>query len=616
MEQDSSMDENRDEIPAFGEVILPKPRYRGYTGQSLYLKMRDGVRLAVDLRLPEPRSFSDQMPTLLLQSRYWRAFELKPPLKWLLRAEDLNPYTREFDRFFTSHGYALVKVDVRGTGASFGCWEYPWADDSIQDSFEIVEWIVTQPWSNGLVGGMGVSYLGTTAELLTACCHPAVKAAASLFNHPDPYTDIAFPGGLFNERFVRAWGEMDEILDRNQIPRELGLLAPVIVQGVKPVYGQSDLLEQAVREHCVNGNVYELARNLIFRDQQFTEMGGGLEHLMVENHLSLIRSSGASILGMGSWMDAGTADAVIRRFLSLENANPAVIGAWDHGGERNASPWRPPKRPGYPSLEVQRSEIAAFFNQHLKLDSPGRNRSGEKTLHYYTMGEERWKTTHTWPPTGMHRQRWHLSSGRALSVGIPEEEGQDHYEVDFQASSGPANRWWSLGPAHNQSVIYRGREAAARHMLTYLTPPLERDLEISGYPVVKIYLISSENDGAFLVYLEELDEGGRVRYITEGMLRGLHRKVLPNPGPYKMLVPYHSFKQVDALPLVPGVPAELHFGLLPTSVLIRKGSRLRLGIAGHDEGTFTRLPEQGQPCLTVCYGPNYPSWIEFPAAAR
>jgi putative CocE/NonD family hydrolase len=603
------------ELPhPFGSRSIPEPRFSGFTLRSLYLRMRDGISLALDLRLPAPLSSGERVPTLLIQSRYWRSIELRLPFKWFLEPNAMNPDFREYARFFTGQGYALVNVDVRGTGASFGCWEYPWHEDTIQDSFEIVEWIVTQPWSNGNVGGLGISYLGTTAELLVACCHPAVKASAAMFSHPDAFSDIAFPGGILNQRFVKAWGAMDETLDRNQVPREYGLIARLMIKGVNPVPRHKAMLDQAVQDHCSNGGIYRFARGLTFRDQVIPDINGSMQSLLVERHLNMIRLSGAPICGYGSWMDAGTADAVIRRFLSLDSASMAVIGAWDHGGQRSASPYRPPTKPGNPPLKSQWAELVSFFDPYLKPESAGDRHGSEKILHYFTMGEEKWKVTSKWPPAGMVRQRWYLSVENSLSLEMPEELGRDEFTVDFRATTGLTNRWWELGPAHNQGTAYPNRREAGRFMLTYLTPPFERDLEICGYPVIHLYISSSEKDGAFFVYLEDVDESGRVRYITEGELRALHRKISADPGPYNLQVPYHSYLESDALPLTPGEVAELHFGLLPTSVLVRRGHRLRLGIAGHDHGTFIRIPSQGTPNLTFLRGPDYPSSIEFPAA--
>ena len=127
----------------------------------------------------------------------------------------LEPDDRDLKLFFTSQGYALVLLDVRGTGASFGAWPHPWPDDSVSDAADVVDWIVSQPWSDGNVGGYGISYVGTTAELLAVSDHPAVKAVIPMFNHPDAFTDIAFPGGIFHQRFTKSWSDFDRNLDRN-----------------------------------------------------------------------------------------------------------------------------------------------------------------------------------------------------------------------------------------------------------------------------------------------------------------------------------------------------------------------------------------------------------------
>ena len=72
------------------------------------------------------------------------------------------------------------------------------------------------------------------------------------------------------------------------------------------------------------------------------------------------------------------------------------------------------------------------------------------------------------------------------------------------------------------------------------------------------------------MYLEDVLPDGRSLALTEGILRSIHRRVSAAPSPYRLEVPYHSFRQADALPLVPGEPAEIELGLLPVSALIRK----------------------------------------------
>ena len=118
---------------------------------------------------------------------------------------------------WTRAGYALVLVDVRGTGASYGEWSILWSDQEIADLGEVVDWIIAQPWSNGNVGAYGVSYDGSTAEMLSMLNHPAVKAVAPQSNELDLYTDLAYPGGIMNENFIREWSEFHSRLGANDV---------------------------------------------------------------------------------------------------------------------------------------------------------------------------------------------------------------------------------------------------------------------------------------------------------------------------------------------------------------------------------------------------------------
>jgi putative CocE/NonD family hydrolase len=188
----------------------------------------------------------------------------------------------------------------------------------------------------------------------------------------------------------------------------------------------------------------------------------------------------------------------------------------------------------------------------------------------------------------------------------------DTYAIDYEASTGLTNRWWELSQATRHSVAYPHRADAGSQLLTYYTPPLDRDMELTGYPVVKLFISSTETDGAVFVYLEDVHPDGKVTYLTEGELRLIHRKVSTATPPYQLLVPYHSFKREDVQPFVPGQTEEVTFGLLPLAALVRKGHRLRLGFAGHDKDTFARLPSSEKPVLSFFRGSLYPSSIDLP----
>jgi hypothetical protein len=610
-------------VSLFGDFQPEPPRYRGMSRSSFYIPMNDGVKLALTLALPKDLPAGERIPCLLSQTRYWRDYELYPPLGWWINPEQMMPRTRDFKPFFTGRGYAMISLDVRGTGASFGRYITPWHADSVEDARQVVDWIIAQPWCNGCVGGYGVSYVGNTAELLAALQHPAVKAVIPQFNHPDPYTDVAFPGGAFSQRFVQAWDRLSLAMDRNQVTPELGWRARLFLRGVKPVdedRGRS-LLRQALQEHRSNTSVFSLAEPIACRDEGIGDVVAGVDDISMYRYLAELESSGTAIFGWASWMDAGTADAVLRRFNTLPTAQRAVIGAWEHGGVFNASPYRE-KRPPFlqaeasPRLPAMWAEMLQFFDAYLKQDdSPLRS---ERVLHYYSLGDEQWKRTDTWPPAGAALQRWRLTSGKRLLTDSPEEEsGVDTYAVDWNASTGALCRWYELGGVLGNPVAYRGRDKAAKHLLVYKTPPLEKDLEIAGYPVVTLYLSSSEDDGVVFVYLEDEHPGGEVTYLTEGQLRLIHRKVSSEKPVYNLQAPYHTFRRQDVLPLTPGEVVEVTFGLLPVAAVVRKGHRLRLGIAGHDAGNFAPVPHaQGEVLLSLFRDARRPSCIEIPVVNR
>ena len=110
---------------------------------------------------------------------------------------------------------------------------------------------------------------------------------------------------------------------------------------------------------------------------------------------------------------------------------------------------------------------------------------------------------------------------------------------------------------------------------------------------------------------------GRVTYVTDGQLRALHRRVSCKEPPYTMFMPHHTFERADGMPLVPGEVADLIIGLRPTSALFRRGHRVRIAIAGHDESTFSRIPESGDGVsIEVQRNAVHASFVELPVVAR
>lgn len=555
-----------------------EPKYKELTQRSLYLTMRDGVKIAIDVVLPAGLPADEKIPAIMNMTRYWRSQQGGKPGMW-----------------FPSHGYAHVLVDARGTGASFGIWRAPFSQDEIKDYGEVVDWIVAQPWSNGKVGAFGNSYEGNTALWLAVTMNPAVKAVIPRHFEFDEYSETPYPGGVLTDWLIKAWNEGNRQLDTNA--------------GVRLVDEDTDqhLYREATIHRAENLNVYAAALKTVSRDDR--EFSVALDEISIHSYHAQIEKSQVAINSWGGWFDASTADATIKSFLTLNNFQRAVVGPWNHGGSQNASPYQTADS----QRVMQGYEWLRFFDHYLKGVDTGLDQ--EKLFYYFTMGEEKWKVTSSWPVGGTKMTRWYLGESNALSANGPRAaSGEDRYTINFEATTGEKNRW------HTQNgggpVVYPDRAQEDKKLLTYTSAPLVADTEITGYPIVDLFITSTHTDGAFFVYLEDLDEKGVVTYLTEGEFRALHRKISADLPPGKILVPYHTFKKKDVLPLVPGVTAELKFGLQPTSVLIKKGHRLRIAIAGYDKNTFARIPAEGTPTITVARNKQYASSIELPLVSR
>ena len=276
-------------------------------------------------------------------------------------------------------------------------------------------------------------------------------------------------------------------------------------------------------------NVYKAALQTTYRDDSFGKSGIAVEDFSPYSFKKDIERSKVAIYGWGSWLDAGTANGVLSRFMTFSNPQKAIIGPWNHGATEDINPYLPSNTPVNPPLEQQFLDIVSFFDTYLK----NNGKPIPRELKYYTMGEEKWKTTKVWPPAGVTNQRWYLAANGSLATAAPiNKAGADTYTVNFSATTGETNRWFQGG----KDVIYPDRTIEDKKLLTYTSDRLHQDVEITGHPVVTLYVTSTAKDGAFYVYLEDVDENGKVTYVTEGQLRPLHRKV-SNEIPIQFLVP-------------------------------------------------------------------------------
>ncbi|NLH50246.1 MAG: CocE/NonD family hydrolase [Myxococcales bacterium] len=571
--------------------------YHGLTLTSQYLTMRDGVKIAVDVYLPAGLRPADKLPTILDQTRYWRRLDIHWPASLFFGPLD------EIRRIVEA-GYALVRVDVRGSGASFGQIPYPWNDGEVRDGAQVVDWIVAQPWSDGQVGAAGGSYEGTTAEFLSFNRHPAVKAIAPMFALFDVYTDIAFPGGIQLSWFTREWERGNRIMDRNR-PQEAFWFARLLTSGVAPVDGDryGEERARAVAGHRGNVQIHQETLTLNYRDDVSP---GGIctDRFSPHTYSDRLRAAGIPVYNISGWFDGAYPHAAVKRFLTVENpGSRLLLGPWDHGGADQIRPFDKTVRSRFDLI----GEVRRFFDFHLKGKQTGIE--VEPPVHYYTMVADRWRSADHWPPPARETPLYLAADHRLSFAATKDEAGRDDYHVDPRAGTGSLSRYNAL--AVETRVAYPDRKHRDRRLLYYQSAPLPGDLEVTGHPLARLFLAADAPDAQVFVYLEDVNETGEVSYVTEGMLRALHRQLSDAPPPYRSPAPYRTFLRRDGRPLQPGETAELVFDLQPVSYLFRQGHAIRVAIAGADADHFRELSSPPTK-FTVQRNAAQPSRIVLP----
>ena len=582
--------------------------------KSAYVTMHDGIRLAVSTWLPNDHSSAGGKYTAILTTtRYWRATALHQDNPEL---QGCYPYAC----YLLAQGYTLVAVDARGSGASFGFRETEFSPAEVEDIGEVIEWVARQPWCDGRVATVGTSYTANTALCSLVAAPPALKVGVCRAPDFDLYRHLFAPGGIANHWFIQAWGGTTYAQDNNDVealfsgghwpPPNSGANN---VLGVRPVDNDENgyLLAAAIAEHQHNFNVAGRSDKLMFVDHK---LFGNHRFLFEPAYQQRIEKANVPIVIRCGWHDAGTALGALSMFTSFNNPMQVILGPWNHGGDFRADPFmqgdgtEPEPITPETVFGLTVKSFDTIFKRNALSDEDTDDQFG--LVEYFTLGENCWKTTRQWPLPQTNIQRLYLADDHQLMKDkLVSQEGADLYQVDPGTGTGLNNRW------HTQMgnpIFFPDRREDDKKLLVYDTPPLENDTEITGHPVVHLNVRSNATDGQFFVYLETVDPDGRVRMLTEGQLRGLHRKVSDDAPPYKMFGPYHSLKEKDALPLVPGEITEIAFDLFPISVLLKKGQRIRLAIAGADADVFKPIAGCETPELTVERNSVYASYIDLP----
>lgn len=596
-----------------GDETPPTLVFDGHDLSSEYVSLSDGTRLAVDRYLPSGLAPGAKVTTLLCTTPYFRRFEFRFGLAQRIVARAFTGGGSNWWPTLARYGYATIVVEQRGCGASFGHRSLdPIAE--LKDMTDVVDWVVAQPWSDGRVVPIGVSAMGLTAELLLSSRHPAVVASVPMFAAFDLYT-ATHPGGLVFARSIENIGDTMRALDNNRIgemsPKPvLRLLLAGLVRGLRPVDSDTDrtLLRQAVSQHVDNEYI---DAGIIATEHRDDPMTGTSVEMTIDGRSPStfagdMRASGVPVMAYTGWWDSASALEALQLQASVPNpGSSVVIGPWGHAGVFQVGPERADKTPSRFDFAADVARFAASLDRVPAEDTGS-------TVHYFTMVEERWKTAASWPPDAV-TVPYYFGPGGRLHAAPPGAPGADALRVDPTSGTGEVSRW-ALEKHPSQGVVYPDRRAQDARLMVFTADPASVATEITGHPVVRLFVSSSEPDGALAVYLEEVRPDGFVSYITEGLLRLSDRGADAGPPGYQPFSPRvpRRFARADARPLQPDEVSEVVLDLYPISYLLRAGSALRVAVGGGDADNFRVVGSGPSPTLRLHRGPGQQSVLELP----
>jgi len=555
-----------------------QPLYHERSSTSQYITMRDGTKLAALILRPaqDGKTVSTPLPVIWTHNRYHRE----------------GIFGWHYLQTLLKYGYVIASVDVRGSGASFGTYRGLFSPEETRDAYDITEWLAVQPWSDGNIGMFGRSYLGITQFMAASTAPPHLKAIFPEMSEFDHYSFI-YPGGVFHDDFFRQWGNMVNKLDADG--------SAVDEDRTKA------MLQAALKEHAANLDVFETYSPLHYRDSVST-MTGTQPYIVNNpaNYLKEIRNSGVPVYHWAGWYDMFPKDALLWYSNNLTNPQKIAIGPWAH--------------PQLGSLDLATEELR-WYDYWLKGNDNGV--MSEAPICYYTMGEGKksgWHSAWKWPLPEEKLTNYYFDGIKAgsvdsvndgsLSPALPvTTAGVDEYHVDYSTTTGTATRWTAgynvMSPVYPTTLMFNDEKG-----LTYTTPPLAAEVEVTGHPVIHLWVTSSARDGDFFVYLEDISEASYSKYITEGNLRASHRAI--STAPYRYLgLPYHRSYAEDIADL-PGQPVELVFDLLPTSYVFDAGHRIRVTITCADKDTALTPQLDPPPTVHLYRKAGHASYIVLP----
>jgi putative CocE/NonD family hydrolase len=444
-----------------------------------WIPTRDGTRLHARIQLPVD-ALDDPVPALLEYLPY--------------RKDDWTaPRDAARHPWYAGHGYASVRVDVRGTGDSEGLLLDEYTPAELADGVDVVGWLAAQPWCTGRVGMFGISWGGFNALQVAALAPDALRAVVTVCSTDDRYdNDVHYTGGAVLGIDMAGWsGTMLAFTARPPDPAVVG-------ERWLPMW----------RERL------EAAEPFLHRWLAHPERDDYWRHGSVCEDPSAIR---AAVLAVGGWNDPYR-DTVLRLLSTLDAPVRGIVGPWAHR---------------YPDIELPPGPAIGFLQETLRWwdrwlkdeptgvedDPPLRAWIQEPVRPATTYPERpgRWVGT---PVVGETTHELALGTGsEPVVVAAP-----DHTGID-------AGRYFPFG---NPTDLPPDQRAEDGRSVCFDLGPLPERVEILGRPVVRLRLDADRPAAAVVVRLCTVDDDGASTLVTPGRAEP---DPPPRPRPHRAVDP-------------------------------------------------------------------------------
>jgi len=343
----------------------------------------------------------------------------------------------------------------------------------------------------------------------------------------------------------------------------------------------------ATKEHEQNTTYTELVSQAHHIDDELEWEGQTISPYTVSASAGIeaIAQSGIPVYAFGGWMDAFSRGAT-EIYATLRESNHArlLIGAGYH--EETSPYWGYCGEDEDTQIENFYIERLRFFDRYLKGIENGIDT--EDPVVIYNMNGDGWRTETTWPIEGTEDRTLYFSSGNALSQNsTSESSASDDYTVDFSTTANYGESYDGARYLMTTPDVLPDRTQEDKKCLTYTSEAMTEDTEVTGHPIVSFWVSSTAEVGDFYVYLEDVDENGKVVPVTDGLLNAKYhenfdndRMVLGGAADIDILpnLPWHGYEAGDADEKVfaEGKITELTFDLLPASWTFKQGHSIRV----------------------------------------